>query len=301
LKDVFVIYLIRNKKSLKLYVGQSAVSVKDRWSGHLSAARCWKRTKKNLPEVLLVDRAIAKHGEEYFEVVEACVCESQEELDFCEELFIEVFNTTDLTRGYNLRSGGKNSKHHPTTKKKQSEVQKSLKIRYKWVTDGVQSLRLRLEEETPDGWRQGRTISPNHLAALVVMRAKFRGKKITWARKPTSPEARVAYKQAGERRRGRKDTPEVKKRKSLSSSLRKNHRTHLKICYCCFNPFNSCSNPEAVTCSRVCHYKLEKIVNQLGSSLAKLYWEKLSPEERKEEIHRRFEVRKQKKLKKMEE
>jgi group I intron endonuclease len=288
-----IVYLIRNLVNYKVYVGQ-ATSLHDRWLGHLSAARIWKRTKKNLPEILLVDRAIAKYGEKNFEVIELCEATSKQNLDELESFCISLFNSTDLEVGYNLRSGGKNGSHHQSSKKKQSQTLRARGMTFRWITNGVDSIRVEKTSPMPNGWRCGRVVewtkgkkSPVHIAKFVESRRNGKGWRHT-------QEVRDRMSRA---RKGKKHKPEVeeKRLKAVRLALFLSRRSHLKICYICFKPFDSCSNPEGVTCSRKCHYKMDSIMTELGHPLASIYWEKLTPEERITDMRKRHKNRRRRK------
>ena len=98
------IYIIRNKVTNKVYVGQTTVSIKLRFQNHLSAARCGKD--------YVIGKAIRKYGEEnfYVELLEECLAS---ELNEREMYWITFYNATDNKFGYNMSLGG-NVNRKPT-------------------------------------------------------------------------------------------------------------------------------------------------------------------------------------------
>jgi group I intron endonuclease len=62
-------------------------------------------------------QAIKKYGKENFEIKVLARCDSLEEMNHREAYYIKLFNTL-RPNGYNLMSGGGNSKHSEETKRK---------------------------------------------------------------------------------------------------------------------------------------------------------------------------------------
>lgn len=54
----------------------------------------------------LITSAIKKYGKESFSVEVLCECNSQDELDNAEMLYIKQYNSTDINVGYNITFGG---------------------------------------------------------------------------------------------------------------------------------------------------------------------------------------------------
>jgi len=99
-----VIYVITNAVNGKRYVGQTtAQSPLARWKDHLKLAR--NGTKSALYA------AIRKHGSEHFSFEVVCGLQDKLSLDAAEDSWIQSLGTL-TPRGYNLRSGGANGKHH---------------------------------------------------------------------------------------------------------------------------------------------------------------------------------------------
>jgi group I intron endonuclease len=107
------VYKLTNTKTGKGYVGQTVQTLSARWVEHASHAR-------NKTTDSYIGRAINKYGSEAFYVEVLHECESREELDFVEILYIVLLNTK-VPQGYNMAEGGsglsgwKNSKGHTPT------------------------------------------------------------------------------------------------------------------------------------------------------------------------------------------
>jgi group I intron endonuclease len=106
------IYLITNTVNGKKYVGQTICDdIKKRWDSH----------KKMRKDVLgrYIYSAYEKYGIDKFKFQIICICFDEDANEY-EKEYIKKFNTL-VPNGYNLKEGGKNSKHHPETLKKMSE------------------------------------------------------------------------------------------------------------------------------------------------------------------------------------
>lgn len=92
-----IIYKIRNKVNGMEYVGATIMPLEQRWARH-----CWSSTLKagKMP----ITRAILQYGERQFEVHKICECDSIEEMDELELLYINKLNTW-LPNGYNGMAG----------------------------------------------------------------------------------------------------------------------------------------------------------------------------------------------------
>ena len=93
------VYLITNKITGKVYIGQTIHAVSYRWSQHRSAARRRSSTSHFY-------NAIRKYGEACWTVEVLAECGSREALNLAEELAIWLYRAMDRTRGYNGSSGG---------------------------------------------------------------------------------------------------------------------------------------------------------------------------------------------------
>lgn len=107
-----IIYKIITKHNGLIYIGQTVQKPRCRWRGHLSHLKC--QTHNNV----LLQRNYDKYGEDdfVFEVIETC---EMEKLDEREQYWINFYDSTNHTKGYNFESGGnKNKKASPETIKK---------------------------------------------------------------------------------------------------------------------------------------------------------------------------------------
>jgi group I intron endonuclease len=109
------VYLITNTVNGKKYIGQTQQKdIETRWKAHKSL------DKRTIGRYLL--NAYTKYGIDKFKYQIICIC-FDEACNELEEFYINKFNSLS-PNGYNLKAGGKNSKHHPDTIKKMSEVLK---------------------------------------------------------------------------------------------------------------------------------------------------------------------------------
>lgn len=91
-----VIYLITNKIDGRQYVGQTVQSIKNRWKQH----KCSKPKYNSA-----IHHAIKKYGADNFRIEVIDHCNSLEELNKSEQLWIVAFDTL-APNGYNLTYGG---------------------------------------------------------------------------------------------------------------------------------------------------------------------------------------------------
>jgi group I intron endonuclease len=128
------VYLITNTINNKKYIGQTKCDdIETRWNSHR------KMLKDSIGRYLL--SAYKKYGIEKFKFQIICIC-FDECCDTLEEYYIKKFNTL-VPNGYNLKAGGKSTRHHEETKKL---IGKRLKER---VTDEIrQEMRERSKNST---------------------------------------------------------------------------------------------------------------------------------------------------------
>ena len=90
------IYIIKNTINSKVYIGQTRTSVEQRWKEHLRHAQYGDQ---------LINRAMKKYGIDkfYIETLEIC---SIEVLNYREMYYIDLFDSTDKSKGYNVSIGG---------------------------------------------------------------------------------------------------------------------------------------------------------------------------------------------------
>ena len=94
------IYMIRNIKNDKRYVGQSIQPVEKRFRQHIEAAYLEGRRAYNT----CLSRAIRKHGSDFFEVGILAEDVPDEDLDIVEAHYIDLYNTL-APNGYNKSVG----------------------------------------------------------------------------------------------------------------------------------------------------------------------------------------------------
>ena len=100
------IYLITNTVNGKRYVGQSICDdINIRWNNH-------KRLRSSTIGQYLL-KAYQKYGIENFKFQIICIC-FDSDCDAYETEYIHKYNTL-APNGYNIKEGGKSSKHHPNT------------------------------------------------------------------------------------------------------------------------------------------------------------------------------------------
>lgn len=90
------IYAIRNTINDKVYIGQTRTSVKQRWAEHLRHAKYGDQ---------VINRAMRKYGIDkfYIETLEICTIDV---LDEREMYYIDLYDATNKSKGYNVSIGG---------------------------------------------------------------------------------------------------------------------------------------------------------------------------------------------------
>ena len=130
-----IIYLIRNKKNEKIYIGQttSKRGFDGRYNyGGEPIEKVYKRHIRNKQNGTYYNKhllcAIEKYGFQNFEVIKELISgDNIEELNILEELCIALFDSTDPEKGYNNKPGGNNSKDTELVKCRKSEAMKGKK------------------------------------------------------------------------------------------------------------------------------------------------------------------------------
>lgn len=93
-----IIYLLDNLVNGKVYIGQTIEPLAVRWRKHRSSARKGAQTR--------IAKAIRKYGEKSFKVVEVGKAESRDHLNEMEVAVIDLFESTNPDKGYNITAGG---------------------------------------------------------------------------------------------------------------------------------------------------------------------------------------------------
>ena len=113
MKKAFI-YVIKNIKNNKVYIGQTKVNVKIRWEEHLRHSKYGK---------YLINRAMRKHGKEnfYIEILEECAITDVDEKEI---YYIKTFDSTNPRLGYNISLGGET----PLLKRPVYDLNKAMKL-----------------------------------------------------------------------------------------------------------------------------------------------------------------------------
>lgn len=90
------IYIIRNTVNSKVYIGQTRTSVEQRWREHLRHAQYGDQ---------VINRAMKKYGVNKFYIETLEICDIKV-LDEREIYYIDLFDSTDKSKGYNVSIGG---------------------------------------------------------------------------------------------------------------------------------------------------------------------------------------------------
>lgn len=94
------IYMVINKNNGKIYIGQTAYTLEDRWKRHIRLA--------NKGRDFYFYRAIRKHGPENFTIKQIDYTENEQEANELEKLYIGIFQSYKPEHGYNSTLGGEN-------------------------------------------------------------------------------------------------------------------------------------------------------------------------------------------------
>lgn len=94
------IYIIKNTINNKVYIGQTRTSVNQRWSEHLRHAKYRDQ---------VINRAMRKYGIDKFYIETLEICDIKV-LDEREMYYIDLYNSTDKSKGYNVSLGGNTPK-----------------------------------------------------------------------------------------------------------------------------------------------------------------------------------------------
>jgi group I intron endonuclease len=122
----FSIYMIRNKVNGKVYIGQTVRNISRRFSEHM---------KKPINNHL--NNAYNKYGKENFEFIVLETCDTLEELNKKEKYYIELYDSMNRDKGYNLTSGGDKTKVSDETRKKIGESHKGRKQSEEWINKRI--------------------------------------------------------------------------------------------------------------------------------------------------------------------
>lgn len=94
------IYIIRNTINSKVYIGQTRTSVEQRWKEHLRHAKYGDQ---------VINRAMKKYGVDKFYIETLEICDVNI-LDYREMYYIDLYDSTNRSKGYNVSIGGSTPK-----------------------------------------------------------------------------------------------------------------------------------------------------------------------------------------------
>jgi hypothetical protein len=228
----FVIYCHTHTESGRRYIGQTSQTMEARWKKHVYAAKFSKDGRWHFPN------AIRKYGPAAFSHEILQTCNSVEEANKAEQYWIDLYNTTNLIRGFNIKKGGLHTPHpikNPWDRPEHRarclpisliNVKKATLASSLQKTQSKPENRARLSRimteiaKTPDGLAQriaashpGKKLSPEHRAKISAndatrrpdVRAKLSTKsKAAWE---NNPEYRERIIQATT---GRTESPETR-------------------------------------------------------------------------------------------
>jgi group I intron endonuclease len=173
-KKYGIIYVIENKFTGKMYVGQTVKSVLNRWWSHSTNGRC-----------LGIGNAIKKYGKSTFLYYQIDSAIDQNELDKKEKEWIKYLNTVS-PNGYNLTFGGQETKEYcDELKNKLSEV-----VKKSWDDDPDRKIRL-------SEWVKKKWEDPEYRSKIFSKESSI--KRSISGKKAWSPERAKAH---GDRMRG---------------------------------------------------------------------------------------------------
>jgi group I intron endonuclease len=132
-----IVYKITNKINGKIYIGQTTSTIQERWNSHC----CHSKHGRNA----LLGKAIRKYGKENFTIEQIDYAQSIEELNKKEIEHISLSKSTDKNIGYNLMSGGDNSRHSEVTKQKMSKSKLGKPSNRKGTTSSLETRRKQSE------------------------------------------------------------------------------------------------------------------------------------------------------------
>lgn len=151
----WTIYCHTHVETSRRYVGMTAQTMERRWASHVTKARSSKGGRWHFPN------AIRKYGKDAFshEVLE--ICHDIEVANLAEECWIELFDTRNPEKGFNLAKGGL---HVPCLEKRNPWDAPGFKERV------VKSLR---ERNQDPGYRAVRSRVSNEVLSRPGVRMKL--------------------------------------------------------------------------------------------------------------------------------
>ena len=107
-----LIYKVTNNINGQIYIGQTTLSLEQRKYKHEQESRSKYR------KTIKFHNALLKYGFSNFTWEILRKCNSQEELDYFEKYYIQLYNSCDRNKGYNLKYVGELEVYFPKKLKK---------------------------------------------------------------------------------------------------------------------------------------------------------------------------------------
>jgi len=139
---MFTIYLITNLVNDKIYVGQTNQFLERRWTLH----KC--RARRNEGYTAHLYNAMRKYGIDSFVIKEVMTCETSEQANYLESIWIILLDSMNPKVGYNMTSGG--DRREPTPEAIEKARQKKL------GTKRTEEAKRKTSESLRIAWAEGR-------------------------------------------------------------------------------------------------------------------------------------------------
>ena len=118
-----LIYKVTNNINGQIYIGQTTLSLEQRKYKHEQESRSkYRKTVK-------FHNALLKYGFSNFTWEILKECNSQEELDYFEKYYIQLYDSCNRNKGYNLKYGGRTGGIF--SKEAKENLSKSTKLKWK--------------------------------------------------------------------------------------------------------------------------------------------------------------------------
>lgn len=192
------IYKITNEINNKIYIGQTTVSINDRWYKHK-----WNAVNKRK---YALHQAMHKYGIENFKIEILTETNSKEDLDRLEKKYIKEYNSFVNQNGYNMTDGGEGSSPTEEVRQKLREARKN----YKHSPETIEKLK--------EAWKKREPFSEE---AKQNMSKAAKGK-------PKGPFSKEHKRKLTEARRKRGSYSEETRRK-MSESMKGKNKIQKKV------------------------------------------------------------------------
>jgi group I intron endonuclease len=201
--EVCTIYLLTNSVNGKVYVGQTWLPLHIRMG----------RDGSNYKNSLYLFAAIQKYGADKFHYDILAQCSDQATADYLEEYYINIYDSRNHGIGYNLKYGGSVGKHSDETKAKISQTLKEQASQW--------SPEMLAKRSAPIvGYWTGKQRGPQTKERVQQTIDAMKD----WHANNTHPmlgkiHSEEAKRKIGEASKGRKDSPETTKKRSLAKMM----------------------------------------------------------------------------------